>query len=79
MVDNKELGFYAYASHPPEIGQTIEQAVEALKANTKIDVKTWRTLDIPGHFISQEVLEEIDSCGFLLCNRQGKAHIANKK
>tara|TARA_R110000824_G_scaffold129584_4_gene291061 strand:- start:3022 stop:5343 length:2322 start_codon:yes stop_codon:yes gene_type:complete len=68
MVDNKELGFYAYASHPPEIGQTIEQAVEALKANTKIDVKTWRTLDIPGHFISQEVLEEIDSCGFLLAD-----------
>ncbi|GED21623.1 nucleoside 2-deoxyribosyltransferase [Halomonas halmophila] len=68
MTCNKESGFYAYASHPPEVGQTIEQAVEALQTSPKNEVKTWKALDIPGHFISEKVLEGIESCDFLVAD-----------
>ena len=68
MIGSTASGFYAYASHPPEIGQTIEQAVSAVQTNSKVEVKTWKALDIPGHFISEKVLEGIDSCGFLVAD-----------
>lgn len=68
MSENKESGFYAYASHPPEIGQTIEQAVAALKSSSKSEVVTWKALDIPGHFIAEEVLEGIGSSDFLVAD-----------
>lgn len=63
-MGNKESGFYAYASLPAEIGQTIELAV----TNSNAEIKTWRALDIPGHFISEEVLEGIDSSSFLVAD-----------
>lgn len=64
FVKYKESGFYAYASLPSEIGQTIEQAVTS--SNT--EVTTWKALDIPGHFISEKVIERIDSCNFLVAD-----------
>lgn len=63
-MGNNVSGFYAYASSPAEIGQTIEQA--ANRSSSKIN--TWKALDIPGHFISEEVLEGIDSCSFLVAD-----------
>jgi nucleoside 2-deoxyribosyltransferase len=68
MIGSTASGFYAYTSHPPEIGQTIEQAVSAVKTSSKVEVKTWKALDIPGHFISEKVLEGIDSCSFLVAD-----------
>ncbi|QEY57738.1 hypothetical protein FXF61_00435 [Pseudomonas sp. C27(2019)] len=68
MIRSTASGFYAYASHPPEIGQTIEQAVSAVQTSSKVEVKTWKALDIPGHFISEKVLEGIDSCSFLVAD-----------
>ncbi|WP_049631420.1 P-loop ATPase, Sll1717 family [Cellvibrio sp. pealriver] len=67
-MTKKESGFYAYASTPTDIGQTIEQAVKALKTSSKIEVQTWRALDIPGHFISEKVLQGIDNCTFLIAD-----------
>lgn len=64
FVKDKESGFYAYASSPSEIGQTIEQAVNA----SNVNVNTWKALDIPGNFISEKVLEGIDSCSFLVAD-----------
>ncbi|RPA38608.1 hypothetical protein EGC78_02185 [Shewanella frigidimarina] len=68
IVGSKELGFYAYASFPVEIGQTIEQAVKIVHTSTKVEVETWKALDIPGHFISEKVLESINSCNFLVAD-----------
>ena len=62
---NRITGFYAYASSLAEIGQTIEKATEAIYLTSEVSVKTWKALDIPGHFIAEEVLEGIDSCDFL--------------
>ena len=64
FVGNKETGFYAYASLPAGIGQTIEKAVISSDA----EVRTWCALDIPGHFISEKVIEGIDSCDYLVAD-----------
>lgn len=63
------IGFFAYASTPVEIGQTIESAVAtSSRTNTKTVVSTWRALDIVGHFISDEVLASIDAADFLVAD-----------
>lgn len=67
-MTNREIGFYAYASNPAEIGQVIEQAVKASNASSKIKVQTWKALDVPGHFISEKVLEGIENCTFLIAD-----------
>lgn len=67
-MESKVLGFFAYPSSPAEIGQTIEQAVANGNTANSIKVETWKALDIPGHFISEKVIEGIDSCSFLLAD-----------
>jgi hypothetical protein len=61
-------GFFAYAAHPATIGQTIENAVESIKKSGDISLSTWKALDIPGHFISQKVLEAIDDADYLVAD-----------
>ncbi|WP_047689734.1 P-loop ATPase, Sll1717 family [Vibrio sp. ZOR0018] len=63
-MSNNKSGFYAYASSPAEIGQTVELAVKTSSSQ----IETWRALDIPGHFISEKVLEGIDACEFLVAD-----------
>lgn len=60
-------GFYAYPSNPNDIGQCIETAVAGL-ADSSVQVKTWKQLDIIGHFISDEVLEGILKSDFLIAD-----------
>ncbi len=67
-MSEKISGFYAYASSPAEIGQTIEEAVRISNKNSNLSVETWKALDIVGHFISEEVLEGIDSCNLLVAD-----------
>ena len=67
-MTKKTLGFYAYASFPAEIGQTIEEAVRIVNDQPHLRVETWKALDVVGHFISEEVLEGIDSCDFLVAD-----------
>jgi len=67
-VPTKISGFYAYASSPAEIGQTIEEAVNIVNSNDTLIVETWKALDIAGHFISEKVLEGIDACDFLIAD-----------
>lgn len=63
------IGFYAYSSQPNEVGQCIEIAVEEYnRSQSKVSVKTWRQLDIVGHFISTEVLKGIDESDFLIAD-----------
>ncbi len=65
-MTSKGSGFYAYASSPSEIGQTIEAAVTTVKHSTLgLTIRTWKALDVFGHFISEEVLENIDNSEFL--------------
>lgn len=68
IVTEKLKGFFAYASNPSEIGQTIEAAVKSANMGSEFIVETWRALDIPGHFISEMVIEGIDNCDFLVAD-----------
>lgn len=61
-------GFFAYSSTPSEVGDTIESAVNKVNSNLDLQVKTWKTLDIPGQFISECVIEEINECDFLVAD-----------
>lgn len=68
-MKNTKIGFFAYAAMPREIGETIEKAIEAANSNTQNSrIKSWTSLDIVGHFISQQVLTGIDEADFLLAD-----------
>jgi hypothetical protein len=67
-VTEKTSGFYAYAASPSEIGQTIESALILINDGNNLYVKSWKALDIVGHFISDEVLSGIDNADFLMAD-----------
>jgi len=53
--------FFAYPSVPAQIGDAVEHAIHTLRENFGITaVKSWRTLDIAGHFIADQVLNKIE-------------------
>ena len=62
-------GFYAYSSQVAQVGDCIERATEDYnRIHSEAKVKTWKQLDIVGHFISGEVLSGIDAADFLLAD-----------
>lgn len=62
-------GFFAYASVPKQIGETIEAAVRDLKRYSgQLDITIWPELDIPGRFIAETVLSGIDQGDFLIAD-----------
>ncbi len=67
-MNKKNLGFYAYAASPAEIGQTIESTISKINTTDDYNIKSWKALDIVGHFISEQVLAGIDSCDFLIAD-----------
>ncbi|SDA65129.1 hypothetical protein SAMN03159475_2577 [Pseudomonas sp. NFPP33] len=65
----KSSGFFAYASTPAEVGDTIETATRLFNSKPGVsEIRTWRSLDIVGHFISQEVLTGIDAADFVIAD-----------
>lgn len=64
-----EKVFVAYASVPPQIGQTIEAAANLLRTKARWTAfETWRQLDIPGHFIADAILEKIAAADFVVAD-----------
>lgn len=62
-------GFFAYASNPVEVGQTIERAADnSNKIADRLTISTWKALDVVGHFISDEVVTAIDATDFLIAD-----------
>lgn len=59
-------GFFAYPASPNDIGQTIESAIKL--NNSDLEIKSWKALDIIGHFISQEVTKEIEQSDFIVAD-----------
>lgn len=56
----KFSGFFAYPAAPNELGQTIERSLHIANEAGNLHVKSWRALDIVGHFIAGEVLDGIN-------------------
>lgn len=67
-MTNSLKGFYAYPSNPREVGDTVESAVSEHNSTSNHTIETWKQLDIPGHFISQQVVEGIDESDFLIAD-----------
>lgn len=62
-------GFFAYASYPPEVGETIEAAVADFRRyQGSTELAVWPELDIPGRFIAETVLGSIDAADFLIAD-----------
>lgn len=56
-----------YPSEPKHIGNTITTAIERSESQC-LNITPWPNLDIPGRFIAETILAEIDSCDFLLAD-----------
>jgi hypothetical protein len=64
-----KTGFFAYPAEPTAVGTTIEEAVSRMgQVSSRIEVETWRQLDIPGQFIAQEVCNAIETANFLVAD-----------
>lgn len=62
-------GFFAYPSFPPQVGESITTAVTELrKYHSPFDIKLWVELEIPGRFIAETVLSEIDASDFVVAD-----------
>ncbi len=61
--------FFAYPASPDAVGATIEKAIRLLTSrNGNTNVASWRELDIAGHFIATEVLNQISATEVLFAD-----------
>jgi hypothetical protein len=61
--------FFAYPSSPVQIGDVVEHALRNLKEKSGIEsVRSWRQLDIAGHFIADQVLNRIDAANVFVAD-----------
>jgi hypothetical protein len=62
-------GFVAYPSNPPQIGETIENAVRELRERgAGRELKSWRQLDTCGHFIADQLLGQIEESSVVIAD-----------
>lgn len=62
-------GFFAYPSKTPQIVENVRTAIDDVKRfHAVTDIVDWAELDIPGRFISTEVLRNIDQADFLIAD-----------
>jgi hypothetical protein len=62
-------GFFAFPSKPELLINTIRSSVElGVQRGLGLNISTWEELDIPGRFISSEILTEIESSDFLIAD-----------
>lgn len=61
--------FCAYPSAPPILGECIEAAIEIFnKSSGRPSIKSWKALDIFGHFISEKVTSTIDQAPLVIAD-----------
>ena len=61
--------FFAYPAVPDAVGNTIEKAIRSFAArNSGSTVGSWTELDIAGHFIATEVLNQISDADVLFAD-----------
>ena len=61
--------FFAYPGNPATLGETIERALARHSAvRAEPGIRSWRALDIAGHFIGEEVSGGIDGVDILIAD-----------
>jgi len=57
-------GFFAYASAPPSISETIKAAVESINKIQVARLLTWESLQVGGKYLISEICSAIDEANF---------------
>jgi len=65
------IGFFAYPSTPPALGETIRTSVDAINNAGFAKVITWEDLNVSGRIIVNEILEAIDKSHFVCADLSG--------
>lgn len=68
MTNKPERMFYAYASYPTHIGESIENFTTEFNKSGECEIFTWRNMDTAGLAITPEILKNIDSCEIFACD-----------
>jgi len=63
--------FVAYPSGPPALEETIEMSIKEIRNGSVVDIKGWKSLDIKGHFVVNQVCSEIGKCDVFVCDLTG--------
>ncbi len=66
-MTNINKGFFAYSNEPESVGETIENAILKINEIGKLNLKSWKRMDISGKLIIDEICDEIDACDIFLC------------
>lgn len=68
MSSNPSSMFYAYASYPPFVGESIDAFAEEFNKSGNCIIRTWKSMDVVGLSITPEILSNIDSCDAFACD-----------
>ena len=60
--------FVAYPSSPRQLGQTLQNVTGQIAAQRTISIESWEDIDVPGRFISDDVLNKIDHSDFIIAD-----------
>lgn len=60
--------FFAYASQPTTVSEVIEECIEKINDGQTVVMKSWKTANVSGKFIMQEICKEIDKNDFFACD-----------
>ena len=71
MNDKTPVGFFAYPSTPPSIGETITAAIGRINSGHAVKLKPWADCKIGGKIIIQEICREIDNCDLFCADLTG--------
>lgn len=61
---NTGLGFFAYASTPPSIPETVKAAIEAINRSQQASIQSWEELRVNGKYVVGEICRAIDGAQF---------------
>ena len=71
MSNETPIGFFAYPSNPPSIGETITAAIRKLNDGQTVTIKSWEDCRTGGKIIIQEICREIDKCNLFCADLTG--------
>lgn len=60
--------FFAYPSRPASLSETIETAINEINATNALIIRGWKSLDIVGRVIIEEICRAVDSHDIFACD-----------
>ena len=67
---SEKKAFFAYQSYPPDLSETLENAIETINESAAgmLYVRSWKSLEVTGNFIVNEILSNIDNSDLFICD-----------